>query len=572
LTSRAGIEAGVAWLSEDLLLVKGDGVAGEPGAVVHRVPLEASDDGSELTITVGDRSFVVERKTPGTAASDLSALLRSGLSGLGPDARRELLDSIVAACAPQLESGASTTLSRNLRLVRDALREPLPSASIRDEPEHGLDFDELLGVDERSFWASGWLSNAATASEITMVSPEGGRAAIAGSMLHYERPDLGSSYAGHHGFVSLFELEVPSRLEDGWIAELLDSSGNEVEAELPPVNAAPLEVRELIPRALRDVLGDKHAFVCDFAYPALARVQARIATSVDIETIIQCGDPAPAPDITIVVPLRDRFDALEHQLCQFSRDPDLVGSDLIYVLDSVEDADELAPKASELHEIYGVPFRLTALSGTAGTTVMVKRAVSLARGGRLLLLNPDVVPDRAGWLRGLSAFYDSQPGIGAVAPMLLYEDESIQHAGLKFEPASPQELAVSRAGEREIWETRSRFKGLPGSLAEASEAKAVPVVSGACLMIDRNLFEDSGELRNIYAEGQNESTDLCLRLLETGHSNWYLPDVRMYYLEGRSELEPSLYARQYNALLLSHLWDERIRLERESSLREPLAT
>jgi hypothetical protein len=482
---------------------------------------------------------------------DLSALLRRGLSGLEPEVRRELLDSILSACAPELESGASPTLFTNLRLVRDALREPSPSGS-------GIELDELLGIDERSFWARGWIADAIVGGDVTMVSPEGARARVGDSMLHHERPDVGGSYARHHGFVSFFELDVPSRLADGWVVELGDATGSEVEVDAPAVNSSPLEVRELITRGLRDVVGDKGPYVRDHAYPALARVQSRVADSVEIETLVSCGDPPPAPAVTIVVPLRDRFDALEHQLCQFSRDLDLLGADLIYVTDSLEDADELAPKASELHAIYEIPFRLAALSAKAGTTVTVNRAASLARGKKLLLLNPDVVPGTAGWLGKLSAFHDSQDAVGAVGPMLLYEDESIQHAGLRFEPASPQELKLLPAADGEIWDIRSRFKGLPRTLAEAGEPAPVPAVSGACLMIDRALFEESGELRNIYAEGQNESADLCLRLLERGRSNWYFPEVRMYYLEGRSELEPSLYARQYNALLLSHLWGERL--------------
>jgi hypothetical protein len=483
---------------------------------------------------------------------DLSALLRGGLSALDPDARRQLLDSIVSACADDLSSGSGTTLFTNLRLVRDALREPSPSTT-------GFELDELLAIDERSFWARGWIANALAGSEVTMVSPEGSRARVSDSMLHHQRPDVGSSYAGQHGFVSFFELDVPSRLADGWIVELRDPVGGDAEVEAPAVTDAPLEVRELITRALRDVVGDKHLFVCDHAYPALARVQARIERSVAIETLASCGDPPPAPEVTIVVPLRDRLDALEHQLSRFSRDPDLLGSDLVYVLDSLEEADALAPKASELYEIYGVPFRLTALSGKAGTTIMLNKAVSLAKGRKLLFLNPDVFPGTRGWLGDLSEFHDSRDAIGAVGPMLLYEDESLQHAGLRFEPASPQELKLLPTAGGEIWDVRSRFKGLPRTLAEAGEATPVPALSGACLMIDRALLEDAGGLRNIFAEGQNETADLCLRLLEGGRPNWYFPGVRMYYLEGRSELEPSIYARQYNALLLSHLWGERLR-------------
>jgi GT2 family glycosyltransferase len=113
-------------------------------------------------------------------------------------------------------------------------------------------------------------------------------------------------------------------------------------------------------------------------------------------------------------------------------------------------------------------------------------------------------------------------------------------------------------------EARSRFKGVPDVLPEANEAAPVAAVSGACLMVDRALFEDVGGLRNIYAEGHAEDTDLCLRLRDAGRRNWYVPSARLYHLEGRSDHAPSGAVRQYNALLLDHLWGERL-----ADLNEP---
>jgi hypothetical protein len=510
---------------------------------------------SEQTAPIARLGAQLLGKLPDMRSSELSALIRSELSGLEPDTRRQLLDSIVSGCAPQLEAGGSTTLCRNLRLMRNALREPFPNGSVDDGETHSLQVSEMLGIDGRSFWIRGWIRNVdGGLTNVTMVSPEGSRAEVLPRMFRHPRPDIDSTYPGRNGFISFFELDVPSHLSDGWIAELRDRNGTDLELEAPPVNRAALEVRELITRALRDVPGDKHALVSELAHPALSRVQAHIARSVAIETVAECGDAPHAPGVSIVVALRDRLDALEHQLCQVSRDPDVIGSDLIYVLDSLQDAHELAPKALELYGIYGVPFRLMALSGKAGPTVMVDKAVSQARARRLLLLSPDVVPDAPGWLGKMSAFYDSQRGIGALGPLLLYEDGSVQHAGLRLERASPQESGLLPFPGQDIWEPRSRFKGLPGALAGPTEAAPVPAIAGACLMIDRALFEEGGGLRNAYAEDQYEDVDLCLRLLEAGRGNWYFPGSRLYYLEGRSDLEPSLHARQYNALLLSHLW------------------
>ena len=53
-------------------------------------------------------------------------------------------------------------------------------------------------------------------------------------------------------------------------------------------------------------------------------------------------------------------------------------------------------------------------------------------------MNSDVLPDRPGWLERMVAFYGSVDGIGALGPKLLYEDDSIQHAGIHFHRSEGQ--------------------------------------------------------------------------------------------------------------------------------------
>ena len=71
------------------------------------------------------------------------------------------------------------------------------------------------------------------------------------------------------------------------------------------------------------------------------------------------------------------------------------------------------------------------------------------------------------------AAYDANPKIGALSPKLLYEDGWIQHAGLYFDRPS---------GAR-AWSNEHYFKGLHRTFPGANVARAVPAVTGACLMI-----------------------------------------------------------------------------------------
>jgi O-antigen biosynthesis protein len=240
---------------------------------------------------------------------------------------------------------------------------------------------------------------------------------------------------------------------------------------------------------------------------------------------------------------------MEHQLCQFMHDPDFRELDLMYVLDSPELGDQLAESAAALHALYELPFRTVTLSRNAGYSIANNMGASLARGRFLLLLNSDVVPDTPGWVRQMAAFYDATPSIGALGPKLLYEDGSLQHAGMYFD----------REPGASLWANLHYFKGLEGEFQPANLTRTVPAVTGACLMIERSLWDELGGLRPLYVQGGYEDSDLCLRLIEAGRDNWYLPHVELHHLEDQSfPSDARRMATAYNTWLQSYLWDERM--------------
>jgi O-antigen biosynthesis protein len=174
---------------------------------------------------------------------------------------------------------------------------------------------------------------------------------------------------------------------------------------------------------------------------------------------------------------------------------------------------------------------------------------SFANGRLLLLMNSDVLPDKPGWLSTMRDFYDSKESIGALAPKLIYEDESIQHAGMHF---------TKRPGS-DTWSDSQYYKGLHRTFPAANVTRTVPAVTGACLMIDRGLYEEFGGLSGHYVQGDYEDFDLCMRLIESGRENWYLPEAGLYHLEAQSYTpELRLPSNRYNAWLHTHRWTEQI--------------
>jgi GT2 family glycosyltransferase len=283
--------------------------------------------------------------------------------------------------------------------------------------------------------------------------------------------------------------------------------------------------------------------------PVLARLEERRRSLASVESIVRHGKAPAKPEVSIVVPLYGRIDFMEHQLAQFVHDPEFKRADLIYVLDSPNLAEPFLHGATQLAQLYDVPFRAVVLSQNVGFSGANNLGAALARGRLLLLLNSDVIPRERGWLSRLKEFYEATPGIGALAPKLLYEDDSIQHAGLYFR----------REVDTGMWNNEHYYKGLHRTLAPANVTRAVPAVTGACMMIELALYKKLGGLQGMYVQGDYEDSDMCLRLRKEGRESWYLPTVELYHLEGQSYPSATRQlAGAYNQWLHTHMWSDQI--------------
>jgi GT2 family glycosyltransferase len=491
------------------------------------------------------------------ALTDLQILVRSGLAWLDPESRAEVLEFLVSTSKEHSGTTSGLRLSKNLFLLREALRERLPRSVIAQDQPQGLAVDSILSVDETSFYVRGWMRDEeAEVTQLTAVSPEGARVELLGRAFRYPRPDVEQFYdvtssdlvLAKSGFISYFELEAPSRLRTEWTFEMRNTAGQTVEATAPRVVRDPHTVRNEI---LQDIIHESpsaEALIPNHVYPSIKRQQSLFREMVEVDDILEYGKPGKTPVVSVIVPLYQRIDFLEQQLAQFVHDPEIFEAELIYILDSPELADNLRSVAAQLFALYRLPFRVVMLKRNAGFSTVNNVGARLARGRLLLLLNSDVLPDKPGWLGKMIEFYDSMPGIGALAPKLLFEDDTLQHAGLYF-----------YRQDDGLWGNEHFFKGLHRQLPVANTPRHVPAVTGACMMIDGELYKRFGGLRGIYVQGDYEDSDLCLRLIEAGYESWYLPDVELYHLEGQSyALASRQLNRRYNAWLHTHLWKERI--------------
>ena len=494
---------------------------------------------------------------------DVESLAWLGLAAIGPADRATATGLLATSTELAGDDFAARRLAVELRRFRDALRERPPHCQISPERAQGLFIDVVYRIDARRFYLRGWARDASAGTvALAAVSPEGTRVELAPA--RFPRPDVEEFYGAppdrrhgaRPGFVAYLELPAASHLDEGWVVEMRNTAGTAVETVAPTVTRDLTVVRSAVLADVAHELPGSEALVRHHTYPALAALREADGWADAIDTVTQHGTPPADPAVTVIVPLYRRLDFIEHQLAHFVDDADLAAADLVYVLDSPEDAAALTAIAGPLHRLYGLPFRTVVLRRNLGFADANNAGASLARGRMLLLLNSDVVPDRPGWLSAMVDFFDRTPGAGAVGPKLVYEDGSIQHGGLYF----------LRPDGAPWWENAHYHKGLHRSFPPATVTRRVPGVTGACLLVARQYFERVGGLSGTYVQGDYEDSDLCLRLAELGLDCWYLADVELYHLEGQSY--PTALRRltsRFNTWLHTHLWDERITavMERE---------
>ena len=506
--------------------------------------------GGTLVLELDGRAFALERSDIAEVDMPPERFGPQLLERFDTVADLALLEELIPAIARK--PGALSDAARALSLIRDAVRKRLPSSDASASVECAAHVEALWRVDHSSFYLEGWvLDRGDRLRSLWLITAEGRRIDVLARATRYSRPDVCEFFGVPHdqklGFIVYVELPEEGVLGSNWLLQGEQTGGVGFEVQMPPILDDPINLRTTILGDLALEGPERGTLLREHIAPALTRLQERLSTDVRLAAVDQHGQPPQEPRVTIVVPLYRRTDFLEHQLAQFALDPELHGVDLLYLLDSPEDAATLRPFARHLYDLYGVPFRLATLSANGGYSTVNNLGASLARGRMLLLLNSDVLPSRPGWLSRMVDFYDAHPQIGALAPKLLYEDDSIQHAGLYFE----------RPPGAESWSNEHFYKGLHSAFPAANIARAVPAVTGACLMIGAELYRELGGLRGSYVRGDYEDSDLCLRLREQGRECWYLPTVELYHLEGQSYPSPEREtASQYNQWLHTELWRE----------------
>lgn len=357
-------------------------------------------------------------------------------------------------------------------------------------------------------------------------------------LARFARPDLAKRYAeaphGGAGSRPGFALHLPEaglRPAAQWSLRVELTTGDTVTLVAPPGLLDPQRAREAVLGAINPADVTPELFAECIA-PPVARLHAAAMAGRLPPEVVRIGQLPADPPVSIIVPLYRNMRFLRHQLMAFARDRTLRDAELIYVLDSPEQRAEVEHLLRGLHGITAQPLVLVVQAANYGYASACNAGAELARAPILLLLNSDVVPAARGWLPPLVAALGRKRRLVAVGPKLLFEDGSLQHAGLFFEPGP--------GGE---WFNAHYYKGFPRHHPPAEETRLVPGITGAAFCVRREAFAAVGAFTTDYVIGDFEDSDLCLKLRAAGGEIAYVPKSELFHFERQSIRDHAGYAR-----------------------------
>ena len=166
-------------------------------------------------------------------------------------------------------------------------------------------------------------------------------------------------------------------------------------------------------------------------------------------------------------------------------------------------------------------------------------AFKASSGSHILFLNPDtevVIP-------AIDILFDQMQKLsraGAIGCKLLNADGSVQTSCIQSFPTILNQLLDSEF-LRALF-PNSRLWGMASLFSPATGPAEVEVLSGACIMMRRSLFEQIGQFSEDYFM-YAEDMDLCYKVRQAGYENYYIPTATVLHFGGGStQQRPSDFA------------------------------
>ena len=222
------------------------------------------------------------------------------------------------------------------------------------------------------------------------------------------------------------------------------------------------------------------------------------------------------PLITIIIPTKDQLPILITCVTTLIEKTTYTNYEIIIVDNNSEEAEtknwlagisEVAPERIRVLS-YPAPFNYSAINNMAAKE---------ARGEYLVLLNNDTAIIQPDWLENMLN-HAQRPEVGIVGAKLLYPNGNVQHAGVILGLRGPADHPfVGRSSDDK------------GYLNRLIADQNYSVVTAACLMVRKEVYEAAGGLDEELFRVSYNDVDFCLKVRELGFMTVWTPYAKVMH-------------------------------------------
>ena len=226
------------------------------------------------------------------------------------------------------------------------------------------------------------------------------------------------------------------------------------------------------------------------------------------------------PLISVVIPNKDHREDLERCLASLYQKAGYDRFEVVVVENNSTDPETFAyyKQAAETYK----NLKVVTYQGSFNFAAVCNLGVKESSGEQILLLNNDIEVLTDGFLKEMLS-YSQQQDVGCVGAKLFFPDGTIQHGGVI--------MGINgTAGHSH----KSHPGDAVGDLYRLVTTQDYMAVTGACLMVKRELYDACGGLdAENFAVAYND-IDLCLKLWQKGLLNVFTPAAQCIHYESKS--------------------------------------
>lgn len=223
------------------------------------------------------------------------------------------------------------------------------------------------------------------------------------------------------------------------------------------------------------------------------------------------------PLVSIVIPTKDNLNLLRNCIDSIREKTSYDNYEIIIIDNNSINKDTLDYLESihtQIATVYKYPFEFNFAD-------MYNSVSKLLKSEYICLLNNDIEIISPNWLSEMVGVA-IDPTVGAVGAQLLYDDNTIQHAGVLVGVCGLANHAYSKLPVTD--------QGYWGKLHLVQNYYAV---TGACLLVRLEYYKTIGGMDKNLPVAYND-VDLCIRLKEANLRNVYTPYAKLYHYESKS--------------------------------------